>query len=90
MQATGRYRGVPLPIAVSRGDLRYTGDAVSVNGLAGSVGGSRLSKGAIDIVLGQAPAIRAASGDATLVLDEYYPLIASFEPLRPCWARSRA
>ena len=83
IQATGRLRGVPLPLAVSRGDLRYTGDAVSVNGLAGSVGGSRLSKGAIDIVLGQEPAIRAASGDATLVLDEIYPLIASFEPLHP-------
>ena len=83
MQATGRYRGVPLPLAVSRGDLRYTGDAVSVSGLAGSVGGSRLSKGAIDIVLGREPAIRAASGDATLVLDEIYPLIASLEPLRP-------
>ncbi len=54
-----------------------------MSGLAGSVGGSRLSKGAIDIVLGQEPAIRAASGDATLVLDEIYPLIASFEPLHP-------
>ena len=77
MQATGRYRGVPVPLAVSRGDLRYAGDAVSVRGLAGSAGGSRLSKGAIDIVLGREPAIRAASGDATLVLDEIYPLVAS-------------
>ena len=34
-------------------------------------------------MLGQEPAIRAASGDATLVLDEIYPLIASFEPLHP-------
>ena len=67
----------------NRGDLRYTGEAVSVSGLAGSVGGSRLSKGAVDIVLGREPAIRAASGDATLVLDEIYPLIASFEPLHP-------
>ena len=83
MQATGRYRGVPVPLAVSRGDLRYAGDAVSVSGLAGSAGGSRLTKGAIDIVLGREPAIRAASGDATLVLDEIYPLIASLEPLRP-------
>ena len=83
IQATGRYRGVPVPFAVSRGDLHYTGDAVSVKGLAGSVGGSRLSKVAIDIVLGREPAIRAASGDATLLLDEIYPLIASLEPLRP-------
>ena len=83
IQATGRYRGVPVPLAVSRGDLRYAGDAVSVSGLAGSAGGSRLTKGAIDIVLGREPAIRAASGDATLVLDEIYPLIASLEPLRP-------
>ena len=83
MQATGRYRGVPIPLAVSRGDLRYAGDAVSVSGLAGSAGGSRLNQGAIDIVLGREPAIRAASGDATLVLDEIYPLVASLEPLRP-------
>ena len=83
MQATGRYRGVPLPLAVSRGDLRYAGDAVSVSGLAGSVGASRLTQGAIDIVLGREPAIRAASGDATLVLDEIYPLIASLDRVRP-------
>ena len=82
MQATGRYRGVPVPLAVSRGDLRYAGNAVSVTGLAGSAGGSRLSKGGIDIVLGREPAIRAASGEATLVLDEIYPLIASLEGAR--------
>ena len=83
MQATGRYRGVPLPLAISRGELRYAGDAVSVRGLAGSAGRSRLNQVAIDIVLGREPAIRAASGDATLVLDEIYPLVASLEPLRP-------
>ncbi len=83
MQATGRYRGVPVPLAVSRGELRYAGDIVNVSGLAASAGGSRLTQGAIDIVLGREPAIRAASGDATLVLDEIYPLIASLAPLRP-------
>ena len=82
MQATGRYRGVPVPLTVSRGDLRYAGNAVSVSGLAGSAGGSSLSKGTIDIAFGQEPLVRAASGDATLVLDEIYPLIASLEGLR--------
>ena len=83
MQATGRYRGVPLPLAVSRGDLHYAGDAVSVSGLAASVGASRLTQGAIDLALGREPTIRAASGNATLVLDEIYPLIASLDRVRP-------
>ncbi len=82
IQATGRYRAVPLPLAVNRGDLRYSGVAVSVSGLAGSAGGSRLSNAAIDIAFGREPAIRSASGDATLVLDEIHPLIASLEHVR--------
>jgi hypothetical protein len=75
MQATGRYRGVPLALAVSRGDLHYAGDAVSVSGLAAS-GRIEADRGHRPH-LGREPAIRAASGQATLVLDEIYPLIAS-------------
>ncbi len=82
IQATGRYRGVPFPLAVSRGALRYSREAVSVSGLAGSAGRSSVSNGAIDIVLGTEAVIRAAAGDATLVLDQIHPVIAPYEQLR--------
>ncbi len=90
IEAQGRYRGVPVPLAVNRGDLRYAGDELSVSGLAGSAGGSRLTQGTIDLLLGKEPAIRAAKGDATVVLDEIYPLIASLIAPRPMLGEIRS
>ena len=41
--ATGRYRGVPFPLAVSAGEVRLTQDALHVRGLSGTVGRSRVT-----------------------------------------------
>ena len=48
------------------------------------------TQGAIDLVLGREPAIRAANGDATVVLDEIYPLIAPLIPPRPMLGEIRS
>ena len=70
IRATGRYRGVPLPIAVNAGALRYAHDRIVVRGLDGALGRSQLQGGAMELDLGSQPAVRAASADAVLVFDE--------------------
>ncbi|MET0154410.1 MAG: hypothetical protein ABW298_17610, partial [Candidatus Binatia bacterium] len=82
IRATGRYRGVPLPIAVNAGALRYADDRIVARGLDGTFGRSQLQGGAMELALGATPAVRAASADAVLVLDEIYPWLASIEGLR--------
>lgn len=82
-QATGRHRGVPLPLEVTRAELRYWGAGLRVRGLAGGAGRSQVRNGNIEVVLGREPAIRSASGDAVLLLDEIFPWLGSLDPLRP-------
>ena len=82
MRATGRYRGVPLPMAVDAGAVRYAHDRVTVRGLNGSFGRSTVRDGAMELALGREPAVRAASADAVVALDEFYPWLASLEGLR--------
>ena len=86
VRATGRYRGVPFPLAVTQGAVRYTHDRVVVRDLAGTIGGSRLQGGAAEIALGEKAVVRAASGDAVLALDEIYPWLASRDGLRTALA----
>ena len=82
IRANGRYRGVPLPIAVNAGAVRYAHDRVTVRGLDGTFGRSQLQGGAMELVLGAEPAVRAASANAVVVLDQLYPWLASLEGLR--------
>ena len=82
MQASGRYRGVPLPIEVTGGAVHYAGDRVAVRGLDGTLGRSQIRGGALELTLGAAPIVHAASWDAVVVLDEVYPWLASLEGLR--------
>jgi hypothetical protein len=82
IRATARYRGVPLPIAVSAGALRYAHDRLTVHGLNGSFGRSTLQAGAMELSLGTEPAVREASAEATVVLDEFYPWLTSLHGLR--------
>jgi AsmA-like C-terminal region len=82
IRATGRYRGVPLPIAVNAGALRYAHDRIVARGLDGTLGRSQLQGGAMELALGAAPTVRAASADAVLVLDELAPWLQSIAALR--------
>jgi AsmA-like C-terminal region len=83
LAATGRYRGIPFPLAVSQGAVSYAGDRLRLRGLAGSVGGSHLQGGEVELALGAEPTVRAAGAGLVLVLDELYPWLASLEPLQP-------
>ena len=82
VRASGRYRGVPMPIEVTRGAVRYADDRVVLRGVAGSLGRSSIRDGALELALGAEPVVRAASADATILVDEFYPWLASFEGLR--------
>ena len=82
MRATARYRGVPLPIAVNAGAVRYAHDRVAVRGLNGSFGRSTVQDGAMELALGTEPAVRAASAEAVVALDEFYPWLTSLQGLR--------
>lgn len=82
IRATGRYRGVPFPLAVTRGELRYAGDRLRARGLDGTVGRSSVQGAAAELSFGAEPSVHAASGDAVIVLDELYPWLASLEGLR--------
>jgi hypothetical protein len=82
LQAGGRLRGVPFPLEVSQGELKYAGERLDVRGLAGSAGRSRLQNGSAEIVLGAAPAVRSARGSVVAAFDELYPWLSSLEGLR--------
>jgi hypothetical protein len=82
LRTTGRYRNVPFPISISGGYVRYGHDDLVVRGLRGTVGRSSIQAGALDLALAPAPAVRAASAEAVVVLDEVYPWLASFEGVR--------
>jgi AsmA-like C-terminal region len=88
IRANGRYRGVPLPIAVNAGALRYAHDRVVVRGLDGTVGHSQLRGGTMELALGAAPTVRAASADAVLVFEDLAPWLQSIAALR-IWAMAR-
>ena len=83
VRATGRYRGVPFPLAVSSGEVRYAPDALRVRGLSATVGRSRLTGAAADLARDAQGTVGAASGEAVLELDELYPWLASLDRLRP-------
>ena len=78
LNATLRYAGMPLPVAVDSGGVHYeTGGALVLRKLAGSIGASRFEALDAQVAFGPGPVVRSASGAATLVLDELYRWIAT-------------
>jgi hypothetical protein len=75
-----------LPLAVGGASLHYGGDELRVRGLAGSAGRSSVRNGSIEVILGRAPALRSASADYVLLLDEIFPLLHSPDASRPALA----
>jgi hypothetical protein len=83
LAATGRYRGLPFPLALSAGEVHYTPEALRVRGLSGAVGRSRLNGISAELALAAPGSVRAASGEVVLEMDELYPWLASLDRLRP-------
>jgi len=81
LQASGRFRGLPFPLAASRGELQLSESSLRARGLAGSAGQSLIRDFSIDLALGSRLAIRSASGEATLALEEIFPWLRSRDAL---------
>jgi len=81
IRGTGRHRGMPLPVTVKAGALRYEHDRVAVSGLTGHVGRSSIQAGTLDLAL-SATVVRAASGEAVVDLDEFYPWLKTIQALQ--------
>jgi len=81
--ARGRYRGVPFPLAVSTGHVRYAREALRVRDLSATVGRSRMTGVSADLAMTEPPRVRAGSGQAVLELDELYPWLVSLDRLKP-------
>jgi hypothetical protein len=82
VRAHGRHRGVPLPLAVSAGEVHSTPDRLSVRGLSGTIGRSRLTGASAELSLEGEGTLHAASGEAVLELGELFPWLASLDRLR--------
>jgi hypothetical protein len=84
LAATGRYRGVPFPLAVTQGEVSYAGDRLRLRRVAAIIGSSRVQgDGEAELEFDAAAAVRAGRGTFSLVLDELYPWLASLERLQP-------
>lgn len=76
INGTLRHAGVPLPITIDGGGLRSeTGASLVLRKVAGSIGSSRFQGLDAELVFAPGPVLRAATGTATLNLDEISPWI---------------
>ena len=83
LAGTMRHAALPLPIVVDGGGLRYeSGGALTLRGLAGTIGASRVERIDAVLALGPDPVVRSATGNAVLALDELYPWIAKLRAAR--------
>ena len=71
VNGTLRHAGVPLPVTIDGGGLRSeTGASLMLRKVAGSIGSSRFQGLDAELVFAPGPVLRAATGTATLNLDE--------------------
>ncbi len=79
MRLSGRYKRLPFPVAISGGRFVYDGEAISLDEVAGTVGGSSATGLAARLRLGAEPSIEELSGNLSLDLGELYPWLASLK-----------
>jgi hypothetical protein len=79
---TASYDRIPFPVSIRGGQASYDGEAFSVTGLLGAVGGSTFSGLTGRLDLGIPHVISVRSGTARLALEEVFPWIASLDGIR--------
>ena len=85
LAGTMRHAAFPLPIVVDSGGLRYeSGGALTLRGLAGTIGASRVERIDAVLALGPDPVVRSATANAVLALDELYPWSPNCLPPARC------
>ena len=83
VNATLRHPGLPLPIAIDGGRFSFeTGAAVVFRGVTGSIGASRIQALSGEVALAPGVVVRAATGTASLSLNELAPWMLALAPAR--------
>ena len=71
VHGTLRHPGMPLTVAVDRGGMRFeTGGTLTLRGVVGSIGASRVQGLDAELAFAPGPVARSATGTGTLSLDE--------------------
>ncbi len=83
MNLMARYEPLPFPLAVTEGRFLFDERTVELTDSAGSIGGSSFSGLTARIRLGDAPDFEIAGGQVSVLADEIYPWVTSFEKIRP-------
>ncbi|HEV7478351.1 MAG TPA: AsmA-like C-terminal region-containing protein [Burkholderiales bacterium] len=79
--ASARLAGLPWKLSAHAAQIAASEKQVDVRGLRGTLGGSSFSEVAARIELGKQPRLSAASGRATLQLEQWFPWLQKQLPL---------
>lgn len=79
---TAKYQPIPYPLEVSQGQFLFDGSKVNVKGLDGKLGKSSFSGLSAGIDWSKEPYLEVESKKSSILLDEIYPWLLSFEGLR--------
>jgi len=76
-----KYRPMPYLLEIKQGQLFHDGNEIDLKNLTGKLGKSSFSEFSARLDLGKDPHLEAKSGKSSLVLDEIYPWLMSYERL---------
>jgi len=79
MNLSSRYDKIPYPLQVESLQGGYAGGRISVQNLKGSIGQSDFKEISAQITLGETPHLAVSSANLSLLLDEFFPLLMTFE-----------
>ncbi len=79
---TAKYRPIPYPLDIYGGQLLYAGDKLDVKELKGKLGKSSFSGLSAGIDWARELYLEVESDKSSILLDEIYPWLSSFEGLR--------
>ena len=82
LNLSANYGKIPFPIKISGGQFRYDEAGIEVQELTGKLGKSSFSGLSAGLDWRKAPHLEVKSGSVSLLLDEFYPWLSSFEGLR--------
>ena len=76
------YERIPYPLSIEGGQLSYSDSAVSLSNLTGKVGQSSFSGLTASIDFANDPHLEILSGKSSIVLDELFTWLSSYENLK--------
>jgi hypothetical protein len=77
-----RYRSIPYPIRIEEGEVSYETNSLMGRNMSGTLGGSSFSGLTYRIGFGDSPRLEIESGQLSLLMDEIYPWLVSYESIR--------